>query len=65
MLNISRKNIWYLNQNNLYAFVHHRAFPSDIFNHLLNSELDVEMQARNQGGEFGAFDPPPKYRNIS
>jgi len=45
MLNTSRKNIWYLNQNNLHASVHHWAFPSDIFNHLLNSELDVKISS--------------------
>jgi len=42
---ISRKNIWYLDQNNLHASVHHWAFPSDIFNHLLNSELDVKISS--------------------
>jgi len=44
-LNISRKNVWYLDQNNLHASVHRWAFPSDIFNHLLNSELDVKMSS--------------------
>jgi len=45
MLNISRKNIWYLVQNNLHISVHHWAFPSDICNHLLNSELDVKTSS--------------------
>jgi len=39
MLKISRKNICYLDQNNWHASVHHWAFSSDIFNHLLNARL--------------------------
>ena len=34
MLKISRINIWYLDQNNLHAFVRHWVSPSDIFSHL-------------------------------
>ena len=34
MLKIFRENIWYLNQNNLYAFGRHWVSPSDIFSHL-------------------------------
>jgi len=37
MLKISRKSIWYLDQNNLHAFVHHWASPSDSFSHLLQN----------------------------
>ena len=31
------QNIWYLDQNNLHAFVHHWASPSDNFSHLLQN----------------------------
>jgi len=36
-LKISHKNIWYLNQNNLHAFVRQWASPPDIFSHLLQN----------------------------
>jgi len=36
-LKISRKNISYLNQNNLHAFVRQCASPSDISSHLLQN----------------------------
>jgi len=37
MLKISRKKFWYLDQNNLHAFVRHWASPSYIFSHLLQN----------------------------
>jgi len=38
-LEISRKSIWYIGQNNLHAFVRHWASPSNVFSHLLQNLL--------------------------